>query len=253
MNAASDIMIATQSEQEPKMAELYVVFCAIKQSFAEEALEELDSVDAESNYESVQESDSESEQDNSYDLEEKSLDYAVDAEHDMEPEFLTESEIEFEDDVDVDGVNLSERSSIESDKELDSVTDWRVCVYHRCSAERAAQSAHPLQCADRATVDESDFIRAGGGEQRKTSRMSRRWNRQRLTPHRLCRPMTRRRVGRAQGTDERRRQGQHSGHVMHLPDGQHDAVVPAPMPNNPDRLIAEIFPKIHEAAASFAM
>ena len=83
VNTVCDI-IAPQCDQEPTTAELYGVFGAIKQSFAE-ALEESDSVDAESDYESVQQSDSDSEQESdddfteqdSYDPEEDSFDYML--------------------------------------------------------------------------------------------------------------------------------------------------------------------------------
>merc|ERR1719486_1473273 len=81
VNAVCDI-IAARSEQEPSTAELYGVFGAIKQCFAEEALEE-------------SEPDRETE-DDSYAPSDDSFDYALDAEDDIHSELQVGADSEIE-------------------------------------------------------------------------------------------------------------------------------------------------------------
>merc|ERR1712087_659607 len=166
VNALCDSMVA-QSGQEPTAAELYGVLGAIKQCFAEEALEESDN-------DSTQASDSafeEESEEESYDPEQDSFDYGVDAEDSMafatsasdseyeseshavsdvssvvDVEDATESELESEQESEVD---LSEQDSYEPDEDsFDYAVDAEddiVSSTESCFAEQESESEYESQ------------------------------------------------------------------------------------------------------------
>merc|ERR1712013_786317 len=98
VNTLCDI-ISAENDQEPTADDLFAAFDVIKQSFADEALEESESV----------ESEQESEQDDSYDRDEDSFDYAIDAEDDIDSEFQVDADSEIESALE--DADLSEQDS----------------------------------------------------------------------------------------------------------------------------------------------